>query len=413
MNAVTEQTEAPAGTALTVQARAAVALGTFERERKLIKLAAVAKEITSVTNPASYQQLHATRMTLKRERIDIDKLGEKAREDAKDFQKAVIVEVKRLVAIIEPDESRLQAIQDAHDAKVEAEKEAKRVAEQERIARILALIDEMRNFAIVAPGQASPEIGRAMEDLEGYRIDERFAEFAPDAEQVKVATMNRLNQMHASAVDREEAARAEAERLAAEHARIKAESEELARRQAEQDERERKAHAEAIERARKEKALVDEGIRRRLKEDKAARDKIEADQAAAKARIEAQEREAREARAKADKEALDARIAEEARLRGIREQEEKRLRAEADRLAKERQAKEKRDKEAADKLEAKAKAKREKEEAAERARLLKEQERMDARQMLEAFVTRFGHLEEFAGVVKAIDSCLEQQRKAA
>jgi hypothetical protein len=398
-----EEMNAPAetGTALTAQARASIALGAAEHEKRLVALAKASTDLVEIRDTASYQQIHGARMSLKRARLELENIGEGAREDAKNFAKAVIAEQKRLIAIVEPEEIRLQAIQKAHDDKVEAERQAKIQAEQNRIAEIQSLIAEIKDVALANVHNTATPISIAMKELEQFQIDERFGEFKPEGEQAKVSTMNRLNELFNLATAREEAARAEAESLATEQDRIKAESEELARRQAEQV---------ARERAEQERLALER--RQREEEEAAAKAQRQAEEAASKARIEAQERAAAEARAKADAEAMALRIAEEARLRSIREAEEEKLRKEADRLAKERQAAEERERKKQDAIEAKAKAKREKEEAAERARFAKEQEKMDARQMLEAFVTRFGHLEEYRSVVEAINA-LEGKAKAA
>lgn len=383
-------------TALTVVQRASLALGAAEHEKRLIELAKASTDLVEIRDSASYQQVHGARMACKRARLEIEGLGEGAREDARNFAKAVIAEQKRLVSIVEPEELRLQALQKAHDDRLEAEKEAKRQAEQNRIAMIKSAMDDIRLILINATGKSAAVHAEAMDELERFQIDPaRFAEFAPDAEQLKVATMNKLAQLHAAKEQLEEEAKAEAERLAAEQARIKAEREELERQKADQAARE-KAENDRFEAARK-KQEADEA------QAKVQRD---AEEAASKARIEAQEREAREARAKADKEALDARIAEEQRLRSIREAEEKRIVAEREKLTKERIAAEERERNKQAAIEAKARAKREKEEAAERARLAKLQEKMDARQMLESWLERFGHLTEYQRTIDAAQTNL-------
>lgn len=137
----------------------------------------------------------------------------------------------------------------------------------------------------------------------------------------------------------------------AEAERIQAERAELARLRAEQAERER-----------------------------ASREAMEAEQRASRAKIEAEERAAREARA----------------------EEQAKLDAERQRIAAERKA-------------AEDKAREEFEAAEARRREIERRETavMDARAMLTTFKTRFGHLEEFAGVVCAIDAMTPKKRKAA
>ncbi len=302
----------------------------------------------------------------------------------------------------------------AEEERRETEKQAKREAEQNRIAKIQAGIAEIRQFAIDAAGKSASEIAEAMEYLESYPVNKGgFAEFEGDAEQVKVATMNRLNAMHSAAKDREAAAAAEAVRLAAEQSRIKAESEELARRQAEQDAREK---AEA--------ARIAQEAQERAQAEAKAKAAIQAEEEAARARIQAQDSEARQIREEADRVARVTREQHEAAAKAEFEEQQAKLKAEADRLAKEREAAEARERKKQEAIEAKEKAKREKAEAAERARVEKEEsarreavriynERMDTLQMAEAFYARIIDRPEWFLSATAIAADLAAMEKAA
>ena len=59
-----------------------------------------------------------------------------ARDDATRFSKAVIAEEARLIAIIQPEESRLKVLRDEWDAKEAREKAAKAEAERLRVLEI-------------------------------------------------------------------------------------------------------------------------------------------------------------------------------------------------------------------------------------------------------------------------------------
>lgn len=301
------------GTALTVAQRASVALGAAEHEKKLIELAKQSTEIVAITNPASLQQCHGARMTLKNERINIERLGKAARDDATKFSKAVIAEENRLIAIIEPEEKRLQVIQDAHVAEVQRKADEAAQAEHERIERIQARIHDIRiGFLIDAAAAPSAVIEAKIIELVAIDISrETVQEFVAEAEAAREQTLAKLRDMKAAAVAQE----AEAERL-------RAEREELDRLRAEQAERDREA---------KERAFGEE-------------QRLEAQRKEAQARIEAQEREARER--------LDA--------------EERRQQAERDRLATAARELEERQRQEREAVEAKARAEREAAEARER-----------------------------------------------
>lgn len=134
--------------------------------------------------------------------------------------------------------------------------------------------------------------------------------------------------------------------------------------------------------------------------------KLEQEQRYARAKIEAEERTARLAREEADRAAKAVRDAEEAKAKQLRDAEDARLKAERDALdAKRREveAAERKEREAA---EAKAKAIRDAEEAEQRKIKQAAAEKADMRQMLETFRSRFGHLNEVADVVAAIDAFL-------
>ena len=110
------------GTELTVPQRVAVALNSEALIKEFTELAAASKDITAITNEASYQECHAARMRLVKARTTTIKRGKDVREDAQAFAKGVIVGVDQLLAIIGAEEKRLQEIQDAHDAIEEARK---------------------------------------------------------------------------------------------------------------------------------------------------------------------------------------------------------------------------------------------------------------------------------------------------
>ena len=171
-------------------------------------------------------------------------------------------------------------------------------------------------------------------------------------------------------------------------ARLKAEADRLAaEEQARKAAEEAKMAAERAEIAKAQAALAEQ--------ERQARQKIEEEARAARLRIEEEERAARAAREEADRAAKAVRDAEEAKIKAERD------RVEAERAEVVRQ--ERLAQQARDEV---ARVKREQEEAAEREKRRRVNELADARTMLELFRKRFGHREEFAGVVKAIDELL-------
>jgi hypothetical protein len=299
---------------LTLPERAAVALGTAKHEQELIELVKKSESITVIKNVAGREQCHSALMMLRNARVVIEKIGKTAREDATQFSKAVIAEEKRLVAITQAEEVRLQDIRDAWDAAREAEKRAKEAAEANRLAAIRAKIEAFMLDAVTAAGGKSAQIAAYIDRLMATQITfEEFEELSGEAEAKRVNTLAWLEERRGEAVARE-----------AEDARVAAEREELARLRAEQEERDRAAAAErAAQEARDRAAREAEEAARR------------AEHAAAEAKLRA-DREAHEAEMRAQREELARQQSElVAERRRQREEEEAKRRAEEEARAKE------------------------------------------------------------------------------
>lgn len=291
-------------TELTMPQRAAVALGSAEHEAKLKDLAAKHADIVEIKNAAGREQCHGAMMTLANARVSIGKAGKAARDDANAFSKAVIAEEKRLIEIIEPEESRLRGMRDEWDAEREREKEAKAAAERQRIAVQQARIARIRDAVTFSADRSPAQVQEVIEDIEGTAVDATFEEFQGQAQLAKDETLDKLREIHAAAVSREEEA-----------ARLKAEREELERLRKEAAEREAAAAAQRAEEV------------RRMAEERAAQE------AELRAQREAQERQLAAERAEADRIAREKLAAEEAELRKEREEQERKLAAERERQA--------------------------------------------------------------------------------
>jgi len=290
-------------TDLTIIERAERALSFADTKAKLEELAKASAGITEITNGAGYEECHRARMDLKNTRVDIGKTGKLARDDANAFAKAVIEKEKELIAIIEPEEKRLNAIQTEWDEARRQEREA----EAARKAKHEKHIENIRQAPIYAAVQSSAEISSTIAQLVDWLGDcSEFEEYAEQAIKARDEALPKLEQARDDAKAREDAkAKEEAER-AAEEARLKAEREKLeAERKAEQEraDAERAALAKEREQLEREKREAEEQRQREAAE-KAAAEQAEAnriqrekDEQAAKEKAEA------EARAKAQDEA--------------------------------------------------------------------------------------------------------------
>ncbi|WP_250481865.1 hypothetical protein [Caballeronia sp. NCTM5] len=313
------------GNQLTVLERAAIALGTPEHEKKLRELVSQSASIVEIKNADARTQCHAAYMVLKNARVEIEKAGKTAREDATAFSKAVIEEQKRLVEITAAEEARLQGLRDVWDEAREAEKREKAEAEARRVAAIKARIEAFMLDAVTLASKSSAEIAAHADSVDQMVISiDEFAEFTGEAQAKQYQTVRWLLNRHAEAVAKE----AEATRLEEERA-------ELARLRAEQEERERIAAAERAEQEREARA-----------EREAEEAKLRAERAAAEAKLRA-EREAHEAEMQAQRDEIARQQAEiaaerrkqEAEAAAKRRAEEEAARKETERIRAEQDAK--------------------------------------------------------------------------
>jgi hypothetical protein len=116
--------------------------------------------------------------------------------------------------------------------------DAKKKADDEHKARLQAQMDVLRNMPMQLVNASSEQIGKALEEVEDFDHN-NFYWFKEEAAQLKADTRNKLGEMLAAAITREQ----EAERQRVEQERLDREREELQRQQAEQRQREQEAEA--------------------------------------------------------------------------------------------------------------------------------------------------------------------------
>lgn len=314
-------------TELTVIERASAVLSFDETKAALIPLVEASARIVGISNGAGYAEAQSARMKLRNTRVEIEKRGKAAREDATSFSKAVIAKEKELIGVIAPEEDRLQSLQDEWDAAIAREKAAKAEAERLRVLNIRLTIDAVRGLPLQAVGATSAQIAELINRANTpLGIDAQ--EFEVEAKRAQQEAVDRLTAAHAAAVADEIRREEERKEREAEAARLAAERAELERLRAEQ------AKREADERAKL--AAEREAEEKRQAEARAAQ--IEADRKAAAER----EAAAEAGRQKVAEELRMQRAAEEqARAeRQAKEDAERAARAIVDAEIRERQRKE-------------------------------------------------------------------------
>lgn len=206
-------------TALTVEARASIALKSSETEQHLIALASKNVGIVAILDKAGREQAHGAAMELKRTRVAIEANGKAAREDATKFSKAVVAEEKRLVEIIAGEEVRLIKLRDDWDDAMAEIKALAEKKERDRITAIHTRISDIRGYpALALECRTSDRIQGLLDRLVAvwlaFDFEADFAEFGEEAKDVYDQAHARMTALIAKKQEEE-----------AERARIKAEQE--------------------------------------------------------------------------------------------------------------------------------------------------------------------------------------------
>lgn len=266
-------------------------------------------KITDISDQKGYALVHHARMDIRDRRVAVTKQGKAIREDALAFQKMVLTEEKRILALLEPIEEHLMSQEKAVDDALLEIKLAKARAEE---AKIQKRVDALYALGMRFDGvnYVVLEMGIAHKSMAAWTDDQ----FKIMYEKVKTATENENKRLAEEAAAAKkaylEAARIEAEekqRLAKQKIEQEKEAKRLeAERQTLEDRRravEKLENARNIEKAKKEAAKqAEKETKERMKreyEAKAAKEKEEAERKKAK--------EEHEAAAKAE----EARIAAE------------------------------------------------------------------------------------------------------
>lgn len=187
-------------TELSVPQRANLALGADKARVDLAALVAKSADIKEIKNAAGRAECHAAAMVLVKARTTIAATGKAARDDATKFSKAVIATEAELAQITAAEEKRLLELRDTWDAQVAIEKAKVEQAEREQAARIQARIDNL-GFNLSLVGAPSASIKAEIKELTTIEVSlEVFGARAGEAQQIKLATLEKLAALHASAL---------------------------------------------------------------------------------------------------------------------------------------------------------------------------------------------------------------------
>ena len=270
-------------------------------------------------------------------RTDVEKRRKELKQDALDYGRKVDDAAKTITARLEAIEGPLKEQKDEIDAEVARIKAEKAEAERLRVAGIQAKIATISAMPVLCANATAAQIEEALAAARAKIItEEDFGEFAAQAHEAMITTINALDMMLDArvAADKAEAERiaeqaridaerkAEADRVAAESARLSAERAEFERQQAEvrrqQEEADRirreadRAEAERLDAERKAQQAEIDRQAAALRQQQAEFERKQAEAKEAAGRAEAAKQAADEAKkaAKAKAEA-EAKLAAE------------------------------------------------------------------------------------------------------
>lgn len=249
-------------------------------------------------------------------------------EDLRAQLKQIGSERDRLIGLVREIEEPIDAAIKDLERRKEAEREAKRQAEANRVAALSERVTQIKNAPATLVGAEIDVMRAEVDRLRTLDIGPDFDEFQDRAEQVRAQAIAQIENMIAVAVEEQQRAAQLAAEKAEHERKVRAFEELQAKQAAEQAERDRlAAEAQAKidaenESIAREKALIEEAkaaqarAEQEAKEraEQAERDRIEAEAAAERERLAAIEREKQEAAAaKAEKKrkAEEAKRAEE------------------------------------------------------------------------------------------------------
>lgn len=221
------------------------------KEAELQKLVASCIEI----DQTDLKIVKEKRIELKNARVEITKYGKALREGATKFAKDVIAREKELVAIIEPEEKKLQTIE--AEVKLAKEREERKAVLPQRVERLKAIWGEGHNYGVTEEDLLDMDgatfeglINRlSAEKLEADRAEvaRQQAEIDRKAEEQR-KEQERLDWEAKAAERAEQARQEERERIEQEQkekeAQAKADAESKKREEREQREREEKEEAD-------------------------------------------------------------------------------------------------------------------------------------------------------------------------
>lgn len=178
----------------------------------------LAGKVYALQTVAGDKEARADRLELVRLRTSLEAKRKELKAPALERSRLIDAEAKRIEGEILALEGPIDKQIKADEARREEERLARAAAEAARVAALRKRIDYLRGIAPRAAGQPAREIEFKTAMVEAVVVGDDFAELKAEAQDVREQVLAQLRDMHAATVAQE-----------AEAARVKAESERLAR----------------------------------------------------------------------------------------------------------------------------------------------------------------------------------------
>lgn len=284
--------------------------------------------LTDVNDKEQLKLIKAGRIEFKNARVGVEKYCKGVRDGANAFSKTVIQKEKEIVALIQPEEERLEAEEAKYEAEQQRMAEIKRKAEEELFN---GRIKELYNLGFTVSEKGYGLYGCYITPTEIRLMEPEAWQKVMDGE-VKAAY--ELDQADKARIAREEQERKEADekQRQEEEAKRKEEAERLEKQRLEQEEERKRLEAERDEQARKSNELIQkERELQRLEQERLDAEKrkeeaiaLEKQQEQLKKQAIEEERQRIEKEAK-NKEAAEALKREQERIKEERKPDKKKL----------------------------------------------------------------------------------------
>ena len=148
-----------------------------------------------VGTPAGDMAARAARFELVTLRTSLDKMRKKLNEDDQARIKLRNDEAKRITAVIVSLEKPIDEQISAQEARKEAEKAAKAKAEADRVAKIRGWINGLALYPSRFTGKTAEEMSVGLEKLKKLTIGIEYEEFADEASQARLVSIEALDSM--------------------------------------------------------------------------------------------------------------------------------------------------------------------------------------------------------------------------